>query len=146
MTRQKENALTLASAQTAPHWALGLYVAAVAATVTGIVAVSWVLGERRRRPGAAPYESGVASTGSARLRFPANFYMAVMLFVIFDLESAFLFAWAVAARSLGWAGYAAAMTFAGVLLVALAYLWRTGALDWGAGSPDGEDRRGGPLQ
>jgi NADH-quinone oxidoreductase subunit A len=130
--------LVLASAQTAPYWPLGLYIAAVALTVVAIVAASWVLGERRRRPAAVPYESGVAATGTARLRFSANFYLVVMFFVIFDLESVFLFAWAVAARDLGWGGYAAAMTFAGLLLVALVYLWRVGALDWGAGARGGK--------
>jgi NADH-quinone oxidoreductase subunit A len=131
-------------AQTASYWPLGLYAAAVLLTVLAIVAASWVLGERRRRPAAAPYESGVAATGSARLRFPANFYLVVMLFVLFDLESVFLFVWAVAARELGWGGYAAAMTFAALLLVALAYLWRAGALDWGAHPKNGPSRADRP--
>ena len=130
--------MVLASAQAAPYWPLGLYFAAVLLAVGAVAVTSWVLGERRRRPGAAPYESGVAATGSARLRFSANFYLVVMFFVIFDLESVFLFAWAVAARDLGWGGYAAAMTFAGVLLVSLTYLWRVGALDWSARAHDGE--------
>ena len=54
-----------------------------------------------------------------------------MFFVIFDLEVVFLVAWAVAARELGWAGYIEALVFIAVLGVALAYLWRIGALDWG---------------
>ena len=54
-----------------------------------------------------------------------------MFFVIFDLESIFLFAWAVAVRELGWAGYAVAAVFIGILAAALAYLWRSGALEWG---------------
>jgi len=70
-------------------------------------------------------------TGSARLRFSADFYLVAMLFVIFDLESVFIIAWAVAARELRWLGYAAIVAFIGVLLVSLAYLWRVGALDWG---------------
>jgi NADH-quinone oxidoreductase subunit A len=83
-----------------------------------------------------PYESGMEPTGSARLRFSANFYLVVMFFVVFDLESAFIFAWAVAAteKEVGWQGYAAAMIFMGVLLAALGYLWRVGALDWSAGA------------
>jgi NADH-quinone oxidoreductase subunit A len=140
--------LVLASAQTAPYWPLGLYIAAVLLTVGAIAAASWVLGERRRRAAAEPYESGVAATGTARLRFSANFYLVVMFFVIFDLESVFLFAWAVAAKDLGWGGYAAAMLFAGVLLVSLIYLWRVGALDWSARPHNGESHRkgrGGPT-
>jgi NADH-quinone oxidoreductase subunit A len=55
-----------------------------------------------------------------------------MFFVIFDLEAAFLFAWAVAARELGWPGYLEASVFVAVLAAALAYVWRAGGLDWGA--------------
>jgi len=53
-----------------------------------------------------------------------------MFFVVFDLEAAFIFAWAVVGRELGWAGYLEIVIFIGVLMAALAYLWRTGALDW----------------
>jgi NADH-quinone oxidoreductase subunit A len=60
-----------------------------------------------------------------------HFYLVAMFFVIFDLEAVFLYAWAVAVRELGWAGYAEAIVFIVVLLVGLAYLWRQGALDWG---------------
>ncbi len=56
-----------------------------------------------------------------------------MFFVIFDLESVFLFAWAVCVRQAGWAGYVEILVFVGVLLAALVYLWREGALDWGTG-------------
>ena len=71
------------------------------------------------------------STGSARMRFPAHFYLIAMFFVIFDLEVVFLFAWAIAAPELGWLGYAEILVFVGVLLAAWVYLWRVGALDWG---------------
>jgi NADH-quinone oxidoreductase subunit A len=134
----KEKALSLLAAETAPYWPLALYFAAVVVTVGGIVATSYVLGERHReRATGVPYESGMVPTGSARLRFSADFYLVVMFFVIFDLESVFVFAWAVAARKLGWTGYAAALTFMGTLLAALVYLWRVGALDWGPGGGRG---------
>jgi NADH-quinone oxidoreductase subunit A len=54
-----------------------------------------------------------------------------MFFVIFDVEAAFILSWSVAARELGWAGYAEILVFIGILAFALAYLWRLGALDWG---------------
>jgi NADH-quinone oxidoreductase subunit A len=54
-----------------------------------------------------------------------------MFFVIFDLEAVFIFAWAVVARELGWAGYREIFVFIAILVAALAYLWRLGALDWG---------------
>lgn len=112
-------------------WPLALYCAAVVLVVAGMVAVSWLLGQRHwdRKTG-APYESGIVSTGSARLRLSVRFYLIAMFFVIFDLESAFIFAWAVCARQAGWTGYAEIAVFIGVLLAALVYLWRDGALDW----------------
>ncbi|HEX2951592.1 MAG TPA: NADH-quinone oxidoreductase subunit A, partial [Armatimonadota bacterium] len=78
-----------------------------------------------------PYESGMVPTGSARIRFPADFYLIAMFFVIFDLETVFIVAWAVSMRQVGWAGFTSICVFIGVLFVALAYLWRDGALDWG---------------
>jgi NADH-quinone oxidoreductase subunit A len=101
--------------------------------VAGMLALSYLLGQRHReRATGEPYESGIVSTGSARLRFSAKFYLIAMLFVIFDLEAVFIFAWAVAFRELGWAGYLGALVFIGVLVAALIYEWRVGALDWGS--------------
>ncbi|MBN1866950.1 NADH-quinone oxidoreductase subunit A [Candidatus Sumerlaeota bacterium] len=113
-------------------WYILLYSAGVLSVAVGMVVVSFVLGQRHReRATDEPYESGIATTGSARLRFSARFYLVAMLFVIFDLEAVFIFSWAVALRELGWAGYAAALVFIGVLVAALVYEWRMGALDWG---------------
>ena len=78
-----------------------------------------------------PYESGIVSTGSARVRFPAHFYLVGLFFVVFDLESIFIYAWSVSVRELGWQGFEQISVFIGVLLVALIYLFRTGALDIG---------------
>jgi NADH-quinone oxidoreductase subunit A len=90
-----------------------------------------LLGERRRRKTPdMPYESGMPPTGSARLRFSADFYLVAMFFVIFDIQAVFIFAWAVAARELKWAGYAELLVFLAVLGAGLAYLWRRGAFDW----------------
>ncbi len=125
------------AAETTPTWPLGLYVAMVVLLAGAILLVSYFLGERHReRATGAPYEGGMAPTGSARLRFSAEFYLVAIFFVLFDLEAVFLFAWAVCARdaAVGWRGYAAAAVFVAVLLAALAYLWRVGALDWGAAS------------
>jgi NADH-quinone oxidoreductase subunit A len=114
-------------------WPLLLYMAAVVAMVSGILAISHVLGQRHREKATGiPYESGMMPTGSARLRFSSDLYLVAMFFVIFDLESIFLFAWAVAARELGWLGYAEMALFSSILLGALVYLWRSGALTWGA--------------
>jgi NADH-quinone oxidoreductase subunit A len=72
------------------------------------------------------------SVGYGRLRFPAHFYLVAMLFVIFDLEAVFIFSWAIALRESGWAGYIEILIFIGILVAALIYLWRVGALEWGS--------------
>jgi NADH-quinone oxidoreductase subunit A len=112
-------------------WPLLLYFAAVLVLVAGMLGLSYVLGGRHREKATGkPYESGIPPTGSARLRFDVKFYLIAMFFVVFDLEAVFLFAWAIAFRDLGWLGYVEVAVFVGVLLVALIYLWRVGALDW----------------
>lgn len=97
-----------------------------------MIGASFVLGQRHNdRTTGEPYESGIISEGSARLRMTAQFYLMAMLFVIFDLEAVFIFAWAVSVRELGWAGFTAITVFIVLLILALAYLWRIGALGWG---------------
>lgn len=104
----------------------------LAVLVTATMLGSCILGQRHQDQNTGtPYESGIVSEGSARLRFSAHFYLIAMFFVVFDLEAVFLFAWAVAAREVGWAGYWEVVIFIGVLVAALFYLWRIGALDWG---------------
>jgi NADH-quinone oxidoreductase subunit A len=113
-------------------WPLVLYGGLVVLVVAGMLGASAVLGERHREPETDdPYESGIISTGSARLRFSPRFYLVAMFFVIFDLESAFVYAWAVAARRAGWLGFFEVVTFIGILLVTLVYLLGVGALDYG---------------
>ncbi len=114
-------------------WPLAVYFAAVAILVTVMITLSYVLGERHReKQTAEPYESGIVSTGTARMRFDIKFYLIAMFFVIFDVEAVFIFAWAVSIREAGWTGYAEMLVFIGILAAALAYLWRLGALEWGA--------------
>ncbi len=113
-------------------WPIAVYFAAVAALVSAMIALSYVLGERHReKQTAEPYESGIVSTGTARVRFDIKFYLIAMFFVIFDLEAVFVYAWAVSIREAGWAGYAEMLIFIGILAAALVYLWRIGALEWG---------------
>ena len=115
-------------------WPLGIYLALVLGLVGAMLGLSYVLGQRHHdRSTDFPYESGILSEGSARVRLSAKFYLVAMFFVIFDLEAVFLFAWAVAVRETGWAGYAEAFVFIFILLIALGYLWRVGALEWGSG-------------
>lgn len=113
-------------------WPLALYCAIAVILAAVIVALSSLLGQRHsERTTGEPYESGIAPTGSARIRFDIKFYLSAMFFVLFDLEAVFIFAWAAAARPLGWSGYVEILIFIAVLVLALFYLWRVGALDWG---------------
>lgn len=120
------------STQAPVPWALVAYGAMVVILVAAMLILAYVIGERHRaRAMDVPYESGMEPTGSARVRFPAEFYLIAMFFVIFDLETVFVVAWAVAVRQIGWMGYYSMVVFVGALLVSLGYLWRVGALDWG---------------
>lgn len=113
-------------------WPIIVYFGAVLLIVLGMLATV-VLGQRHEgRETGEPYESGIVSTGSARVRLSAKFYLVAMLFVIFDLEAAFLIAWAIAFKEVGWVGYLGVLVFVGVLVAALIYEWRMGALDWGS--------------
>jgi NADH-quinone oxidoreductase subunit A len=108
----------------------------LAVLVTAAMLASYVLGQRHEDPATGtPYESGIVSEGSARVRLSARFYLVAVFFVVFDLEAVFLFAWAVAVREVGWPGYWEVVIFIGVLLAALMYLWGIGALDWAAKRP-----------
>lgn len=122
---------TLPISDVADYLPLFVHVAIVAAAVGALIGVSLLLGPRRvTRPKALPYESGTETPGTARRRFSVHFYLVAMLFILFDVEAVFLFAWAVKAKSLGWAGFGAVALFVGVLGVGLAYAWRKGALAW----------------
>jgi len=117
--------------QTEQLWTLGVYFILVLLLVAAMLAVSNVLGQRHDENATGqPYESGILSEGSARVQVAAKFYLVAMFFVIFDLEVVFIFAWAIAVRELGWAGFWEILVFIAILLAALAYLWRLGALDW----------------
>jgi NADH-quinone oxidoreductase subunit A len=117
---------------------LALYFAAVLVIVTGMLALPAVLGERHfkkptrrdERGTGRPYESGILPTESARLRLPLQYYLVAMFFVIFDLEAMFIYSWATAVPETGWLGFGEIVIFIGVLMAALVYLWRVGALDW----------------
>jgi NADH-quinone oxidoreductase subunit A len=113
-------------------WPLVVYFFLVIGLVTALVGVSYVLGERHHpRAPDAPFESGIVTVGDARLRLSAKYYLIAMFFVIFDVEALFLYAWAVSVREAGWTGYVEALVFIAILVAALIYLWRIGALDWG---------------
>jgi NADH-quinone oxidoreductase subunit A len=109
-----------------------VYFAAVLLLVLTMLGLSWLLGQgRANRATNMPFESGVVSVGTPQVQLRVEFYLVAIFFVIFDLETVFIFAWAIAFFELGWEGYAAIMVFIAVLGIALVYEWRCGALDWG---------------
>lgn len=76
------------------------------------------------------YECGFNSFDDSRMKFDVRFYLVAILFIIFDLEVAFLFPWAVSFGSLGWAGFWSMTMFLGVLTIGFIYEWKKGALEW----------------
>ena len=76
------------------------------------------------------YECGFPAFEDARSQFDVRFYLVAILFIIFDLEAAFLFPWAVSLKEIGWAGWATMMVFLAELTLGLVYAWKKGALDW----------------
>lgn len=127
----------------AHHWSFGIFLLVIAVLCTLMLGVSYVLGGRYRgRAKNEPFESGIVSVGSARLRLSAKFYLTSMFFVIFDVEALFLYAWAVSVRESGWAGFIEATIFILILLAGLVYVWRIGALDW---APEARRRKARPL-
>lgn len=112
-------------------WPLAAYLAVVIFIVASMLGISYILGQRHSEPATgSQYESGIVSEGSVHNRLSVKFFLVAVFFVIFDLETVFLFIWAVAGRDLGWSGYIEVLFFTGVLLATFVYLWRSGALDW----------------
>lgn len=112
-------------------WSIAAYIGGVIFLLAFMLGIPWLLGGRAwGRAKNDPFESGVVSQGSARLRLSAKFYLVAMFFVIFDVEALYLYAWSVSVRESGWVGFAEAVLFIAILLAGLIYLIRIGALDW----------------
>ena len=79
----------------------------------------------------APYECGMPAVGDARERQSVKFYLVAMIFLLFDIEVAFLYPWAMALRDLGWSGFVQVTLFLTLLLAGYVYVWRKRVLDWG---------------
>ena len=118
-------------------WEPGIFSLVVfTVVVLGLVAVllflsAW-LGEKKPNPEKLrPYESGIIPTGSARLRYPVPFFLVAIFFLIFDVEGAYVFSWAVACERIGWPGWMQMSFFIVLLLLGLVYIWQKGGLEWG---------------
>jgi NADH-quinone oxidoreductase subunit A len=109
--------------------ALMFLLGAVFAVVS--LTLSWWIAPNNPTPEKlAPYECGIVPLQEPVERFPVKFYLVAMLFVIFDVEIIFLFAWAVRMDEFGWAGIASVLLFMLLLIETLGYVWKRGALDW----------------
>jgi NADH-quinone oxidoreductase subunit A len=112
-----------------------LFLAIGCAVGIGAIVVSGVLG---RLTGAyqpdseklSPYECGFEAFEDARMKFDVRYYLVAILFILFDLEIAFLFPWAIVLQEIGWFGFFAMMVFLGILVVGFVYEWKKGALEW----------------
>ena len=78
----------------------------------------------------SPYECGFEAFEDARMKFDVRYYLVAILFILFDLEIAFLFPWAVVINEIGLAGFVSMMVFLGILVVGFVYEWKKGALEW----------------
>ena len=96
-----------------------------------LVAVGWVLGPNKPdSEKLAPYECGFEAFEDARMKFDVRYYLVAILFILFDLEIAFLFPWAVSLNDIGAFGFWSMMVFLAVLVVGFVYEWKKGALEW----------------
>jgi NADH-quinone oxidoreductase subunit A len=104
----------------------------VAAVVAGgAFAAATFIGPKNPTPEKmTPYECGSESTGGRFARPSVKFYLTAILFVVFDIETVLIYPWAVQFRFLGWAGFATMISFLALLVVALIYVWKKGALEW----------------
>jgi len=108
-----------------------IMIALGAAFAGGSVLLSQFVGPRKPTPEkSAPYECGMPPVGDARERQSVKFYLVAMIFLLFDIEVAFLYPWAIAFRSLGTTGYWQIVTFFALLVTGYIYVWRKGAFDW----------------
>ena len=113
-------------------FSLTVYGVAVLVLIAVLFFLSSWLGEKKPNPEKLRvYESGIIPTGTARLRYPVPFFMVAIFFLIFDVEGAYIFSWAVACRELGWSGWIQMSFFIFVLVLGLVYIWRKGGLEWG---------------
>ncbi len=120
-----------------PPWepgilALAMFAFMTLALVIALLLLSSWLGEKKPNPEKLrPYECGIIPTGTARFPYPVAFYLIAAFFLIFDVEAAYIFSWAIAFDRLGWSGWLQISFFIVILLISLFYIWKKGGLEWG---------------
>jgi NADH-quinone oxidoreductase subunit A len=115
----------------AQYWPILVFLAIAAAVAVAMLGAAFLVAPNRPYPEKlSAYECGFDPFDDARRRFDVRFYLVSILFIIFDLEVAFLFPWAVSLSHIGLFGFFSMIIFLGVLTVGFAYEWRKGALEW----------------
>ena len=115
----------------AEYFPILLFILVALAVGVAPMALGKLLGPSRPDPEKlSPYECGFEAFEDARMKFDVRYYLVAILFILFDLEIAFLFPWAVALNDIGAAGFIAMMVFLGILVVGFVYEWMKGALEW----------------
>jgi NADH-quinone oxidoreductase subunit A len=115
----------------AEYFPILLFIAVALAIGVAPMVLGKLLGPNRPDPEKlSPYECGFEAFEDARMKFDVRYYLVAILFILFDLEIAFLFPWAVVINDIGFAGFLAMMLFLGILTVGFAYEWMKGALEW----------------
>lgn len=96
-----------------------------------MIMLGFVMAPRKPDPEKlSPYECGFEAFEDSRMKFDVRYYLVAILFILFDLEIAFLFPWAVVLKEIGWFGYIAMSVFLGILVIGFIYEWKKGALEW----------------
>lgn len=115
----------------AEYFPILLFIAVALAFGVAPMVLGKLLGPNRPDPEKlSPYECGFEAFEDARMKFDVRYYLVAILFILFDLEIAFLFPWAVVLQEIGFFGFAAMMVFLGILIVGFIYEWKKGALEW----------------
>jgi NADH-quinone oxidoreductase subunit A len=112
---------------------LAILIFIVVAILFGVVPIAlgrWIAPQRPDSEKLSPYECGFEAFEDSRMKFDVRYYLVAILFIIFDLEIAFLFPWAVVLREIGLFGFLSMMLFLGILLIGFIYEWKKGALEW----------------
>jgi NADH-quinone oxidoreductase subunit A len=120
---------------------LAVYGILVFGLIAALLIISGWLGEKKPNPEKLrPYECGIIPTGTARFHYFVAFYLIAAFFLIFDVEAAYIFSWAIAFDRLGWSGWVKISFFIIILLISLLYIWKKGGLEWGSTPKDREIR------
>ena len=118
-----------------------LQVVIAMAVAGGMLGISYLLGKRvRNRVKDMPYESGIVPVGDARQPFSVKFYLVAMLFIVFDIESIFLYPWAVVYRELKIFGFVEMLIFIILILCGFFFMWKKGVLDWSYSADRGDEK------